>query len=631
MRLPVSAWLLLWSAFPLFAQINFTANQTVPSYDGAFRPGANMGWYAPWTDDWLADIAAGNPSVNVEGAGVKAFRPFLPEHFLEDWGYDIRLSTFQHYDELGLKDNTVVIGYPKAGHRDPAWYCPWEQSHLFANMYLPIWDGGANGTPVNDQNYYALYVYKMVSVYKDYVGFWEVWNEPDQDYTGNGWKPLGWQGNWWENTPQPCDYALKAPVQHYVRLLRITYEVVKSLDPEAYVAIGGLGYPSFLDVILRNTDNPNGGSPTPEFPNYGGAWFDAFAYHSYPHIDGSLRHWDNNIMGFAYDRHSDAAAAGVFRLKKEFEKVLEDRGYDGATFPRKACIMTEGNLPRFSYGDYIGTPETQRNFILKTLAQCEMNNIDQYDVFIMSDFLPEGQGGGAFEYMGLYKWLSAYLPYQTEKNDLAIAYKTFADLAFNKRFDSARTSLLNMPQGAGGVAFRDTSPGNFTYVLWAKTHTAQSENVTYIYFPPAELGLTDIKIRKWNYSETKDSVTSDAMLIKLLASPIFVTDLNAVGERSESSTQAGQAFPAKFEMHCSPQPFVGELNIQLRLPEGSPVVLEVFDLQGRLVERLVDGQEYEAGAHSILFENEGLPEGVFLVKTVVSGKILMEKVVHRQP
>jgi len=214
---------------------------------------------------------------------------------------------------VGMDDHVTFIGYPSDEQRETTFYCSDHQSELFANMYLDIWDGGANGTPVNDDNYYALYVYRMVSIYKDYVKFWEVWNEPDFDYSGNGFKDPGQDGNWWENIPEPCDMSIRAPVYSYIRMLRISYEVIKSLDPDAYVSVGGLGFPSFLDLIMRHSDNPNGGQINSEYPNNGGAYFDVMSYHTYPHIDGSLREWNNDIGDFDYFRHSDAAIDGIIQ------------------------------------------------------------------------------------------------------------------------------------------------------------------------------------------------------------------------------------------------------------------------------------------------------------------------------
>jgi hypothetical protein len=55
----------------------------------------------------------------------------------------------------------------------------------------------------------------------------------------------------------------------YVRMLRITWEVAHKIDPGAHVAVGGLGYASFLSAVLRYTDNPADGSVTTDYPSTG--------------------------------------------------------------------------------------------------------------------------------------------------------------------------------------------------------------------------------------------------------------------------------------------------------------------------------------------------------------------------
>ncbi|MCG8474854.1 MAG: hypothetical protein MI784_05165, partial [Cytophagales bacterium] len=68
-----------------------TANDRVPEYN-KFLFGTNLGWYPPWDDYHVADVALGNPDYRVEGMGATSLRPVLYEHFLEKWGYDARLK-----------------------------------------------------------------------------------------------------------------------------------------------------------------------------------------------------------------------------------------------------------------------------------------------------------------------------------------------------------------------------------------------------------------------------------------------------------------------------------------------------------------------------------------------------------
>ncbi len=70
------------------------------------------------------------------------------------------------------------------------------------------------------------YVKRTVSRYKDSLGYWEVWNEQNLE-------------GFWQDKPRPEDYA---------ELLKQTYKLIKEIDPDLQVVIGGLaGVP--LDYI----------------------------------------------------------------------------------------------------------------------------------------------------------------------------------------------------------------------------------------------------------------------------------------------------------------------------------------------------------------------------------------------
>ncbi len=507
----------------------YTANDTIVPYNGHFRPGSNLGYFPPWDDTELADIAAGNPAVGVDGAGVRSIRPSLPEEFLENWGYDYRLDSYQHYFNLDLQDLTNIVGFPADWHRDPTHYCPDYQSEMFDNLYDPIWDNGENGTPINDDNYLALYIYKVVQLYGDYISFWEIWNEPGFDYTGaHGWLPPGAPGNWWENNPDPCHYKLRAPIFHYVRTLRVCYEVIKSEDPDALVTVAGLGFPAFLDAILRNTDNPADGSVTGDYPLGGGAYFDVMGFHSYPHIDGSLRYWDNDIFDFVYTRHSDAAADGILSRRAKFQNVLDNYGYDGTTYPKKHYIVTEINVPRRSFDeDNFGDDEVQVNWIIKAFVQALRNNIYQMHVFNLAETTDYVTAQDEFDLLGLYEKVTGDEPYDVTKNDEAIAYTTSTELLYKSTYDQTQTDSMDLPDGVRGAAFLNME-GNYVYVVWAETTIDSSEFASATYSFPADMGINTLEQREWDFSETDQVSTIGSTSIDLDATPIFLTDNSSV-------------------------------------------------------------------------------------------------------
>ncbi|MGH2644680.1 MAG: PKD domain-containing protein, partial [Chitinophagaceae bacterium] len=249
--------------------VNYNADTIVPSYNQLFQYGSNPGYYGNgWSDTGKASVLAAN--------GVHTIRPNLPGYFVEQWGYDIRVNEFNYYThQAGMKEITLFIGQPADDESAPG-------TGVFANLYSPIWDNGQNGTPVNDSNYFAVYVYNLVKRYGKNVKFWEIVNEPDQTgFWDNGNRSRS--DNWWINPPLASALLnLKAPIFSYIRMLRIAYEVIKKFYPNEYICPGGIGYPAFLDALLRYTDNPDSGKVTPEYPLTGGAYFDVLSYHIYP-------------------------------------------------------------------------------------------------------------------------------------------------------------------------------------------------------------------------------------------------------------------------------------------------------------------------------------------------------------
>ncbi len=86
-----------------------------------------------------------------------------------------------------------------------------------------------------------------------------------------------------------------------------------------------------------------------------------------------------------------------------------------------------------------------------------------------------------------------------------------------------------------------------------------------------------------------------------------------VAEGGNVSTDPGAA-PLAFELEASyPNPFASSAIIAYTLPEASEVQVEVFDVLGRRVRSLADGEQ-AAGRHTVTFEAQGLPSGVYVYR-----------------
>ncbi len=72
--------------------------------------------------------------------------------------------------------------------------------------------------------------------------------------------------------------------------------------------------------------------------------------------------------------------------------------------------------------------------------------------------------------------------------------------------------------------------------------------------------------------------------------------------------------PTEFALHGNwPNPFNPSTSIRIDLPEAGNVVPSVFDLLGREVARLIDGQMPQ-GRHEVTWDGDGVPSGVYLYR-----------------
>jgi len=497
------------------------ANNWVPPYTTEFLYGVNSGWYGNnWDDVKVAQLAA--------KVGAGTYRLGLNDKFIQQWGVLIRDKEFSIYtDKLKLRDNAVFLNEASDAHLDRRLY-PAPGFHLhkplpalvFDHLYDPIWLGDGK---VNPQNYYAAYVYNLVKVYGNRITFWEVWNEPDIFSGNDGFLKKGQWGNWFENEPNPqVMYNLRAPIFYYIRMLRITYEIVKKQYPNSYVTTGGIGFPSFLSCCLRYTDNPDHGKISPDFPFTGGAYFDVLSFHNYPLY--AAHYSDNFFSGMKYKRYSDACMEIYGQGIEDFRKVLLDYGY-GKKYPQKYLICTETNIssnPINPNPGIIGSPQEQRNYLMKMFTLGQKLDVKQIYVFSLASGIDEGGIIDVNNYMGLYKPLREIHPGEEELTEEGIAFKTMSLLLKGFHFDPVRTSELQMNDKMDGAAFK--KDGIFRYILWAKTYRDLSENSACIYkFPSFFRGK--IQVYHWDASRkgfeyhfhygNKIIVTGDPIILKV--------------------------------------------------------------------------------------------------------------------
>lgn len=428
-----------------------------------FTYGLNLGYY----NSQLNDTEESQLGL---AAGADSHRHKLTEPFLDTWGDDIHVAELTAMTQAGERDIVCfLIGAAAAHSHAPAGAADWEREHYSPeNLDQPIFTSGGD---VNPDNYWASFVSRVVTTYKPYIHTWEVWNEPDQ--VGGNWQATQ---TWDTQPPKPSDLVWwNDTIFAYVRLLRVTYEVVHKLDPQGKVTLGGVGYPSFLGAILRYTDEPTAGAVDADHPQKGGAYFDVVSYHYYPvFTPGS----------------SDAGAKGLLDLKAQLQAELDKAGVSG-----KGFIVTESGAPRYASGSAPGGADYAANYLMKSMALAQAAGVGRIDWFVLGDAVDPGASADPFSYMGLYKNLSAVAdPKDAVITESGIAYATLGHLLAGSVADPE--TALSLPGGTNGVAVR-TKDGKHGYVVWAEA--ASGEGASGVVTLPAG---GDAAVYRWDYSKT---------------------------------------------------------------------------------------------------------------------------------
>ncbi|MBU1240641.1 hypothetical protein KKF84_07055 [Myxococcota bacterium] len=430
-----------------------------------FRYGINKGHRNnSWGDSEMGDIAA--------LAGVRSSRISLPERHLDTWGYTIEESDIQSYIANGIDRSLVAfLSGPAEQHSTaPSSAASWETDYYIPqNLYEPIWleDGS-----VNPENYWASYVHQAVTIYHPWIRIWEVWNEPD------------WVSDWhhtldWDTDPPAKEQLVRfnGSIFDYIRMLRITHEVVKSIDPQGLVATGGLGYPSFLSAILRYTDNPADGTVTETYPKGGGEYFDVLSFHHYPLFTAG---------------NTDAGANSYVEHVTSFKDALIAQGYSG-----KYWITTESGAPHLELEGQPSGPAYARNYLIKVMALAQLERVSGIDWFLLTDTAAPGETDSAFSYMGLYEdIIDVEDPSGATKTVTGIAYTTMSGILGDFSVDFGATAALSIGEDARGVVFADGN-GTTCYVLWALAAEGEEGSAQITLLETATLNRYE-----WDYSES---------------------------------------------------------------------------------------------------------------------------------
>ena len=202
----------------------------------------------------------------VKYAGYNTIRKQFKEIDFED---EKELIFLNRSKELGISDMIGCLTTPIKNHSSNK-SAEKQEHYKPLNLYKPIWK---SENEINPDNYWANYTFNAITKYKDYIKIWTVWLMPD--FTNN----FGNTKNWLFHPPNSSDLEnWNASIFEFIRMLRITYEIAKKIDPDCWVSVGTLTHYEFLDALMRYTDNPNNGEIGDNYTEYGGAYFDCVGF-----------------------------------------------------------------------------------------------------------------------------------------------------------------------------------------------------------------------------------------------------------------------------------------------------------------------------------------------------------------
>jgi hypothetical protein len=100
----------------------------------------------------------------------------------------------------------------------------------------------------------------------------------------------------------------------------------------------------------------------------------------------------------------------------------------------------------------------------------------------------------------------------------------------------------------------------------------------------------------------------------------------AIGSAAFVQSQADALLPQEASLVSAPNPLRDQGTLTYRLPEASSTRLAVYDVLGRRVAVLVDGEQ-SAGTHTATWRPNTVASGVYFARLTTSTQTIVQKIV----
>jgi len=94
-----------------------------------------------------------------------------------------------------------------------------------------------------------------------------------------------------------------------------------------------------------------------------------------------------------------------------------------------------------------------------------------------------------------------------------------------------------------------------------------------------------------------------------------------------SSLTEAIPLPESFSLERAfPNPFNPTTTISFGLSENINVILEVYDINGRIIRNIIDNNNMDAGYHSVVWNADSQASGMYFVKMIAGEYVKTQKI-----
>jgi len=201
-----------------------------------------------------------------------------------------------------------------------------------------------------------------------------------------------------------------------------------------------------------------------------------------------------------------------------------------------------------------------------------------------------------------------------EIDEEILAEWSFTLIGANPIVQIEAVSTAEMRGGMGWVVLFDVETMCF-YGFGAPTvFEVDEEHMFPVFFTPDE-------VREFEETLTLYILDSDWNIIDVVS-----VGMSGIGTESSVKDGSLSAAPASFQVsQAYPNPFNAATMLSYYLPHSAPVTIRVFDLSGRQVAMLFDG-ERPGGRYTVVWNGDNAASGVYMVRFESTGFSAVRKV-----